>query len=134
MEVDNIYSKPDRSNYIPNLVKTGNNEVLDIGWNEGFLSDGRPYRAECWAENQVTSLTLFFSTKDMEHYSNPMFQEILATEGLVNFITDERYLSAISIKDNAGSDMWSVNIVIGDEDKQYVKDALNLKPYKKIKV
>jgi hypothetical protein len=41
--------KPDRSNSPPNLVKTDENPNLDLGWNEGFLTDGRPYRAEYWA-------------------------------------------------------------------------------------
>lgn len=36
------HPKPDRSNYTPNRSKTPENDQLDIGWNEGFMSDGRP--------------------------------------------------------------------------------------------
>lgn len=41
-----IYPKPNRSDFKPNLKRTHKNDVLDIGWNEGVLSDGRPYRRE----------------------------------------------------------------------------------------
>jgi hypothetical protein len=34
---------------IPNIEKNPENDVLDIGWAEGNLSDGWPYRMECWA-------------------------------------------------------------------------------------
>ena len=54
-----MYPKSNRSNQTQNYVKSEENTVLDIGWNEGILSDGRPYRAECWAEDQVTMLTFF---------------------------------------------------------------------------
>jgi hypothetical protein len=62
-------------NQTQNFVKSEENEALDLGWSEGFLSDSRPYRVECWAENQVTMLTIFFSTGGMENYSDLMFKE-----------------------------------------------------------
>jgi hypothetical protein len=60
------YAKPDRSKQPYNHRKTADNETLDIGWYEGVLADGRPYRAECWAQDQVTCLTFFFSTQGIE--------------------------------------------------------------------
>ena len=40
--------------------------VIDIGWCEGVLSDGRAFRAEMWAQDQISMLTLFFSTAGFE--------------------------------------------------------------------
>ena len=34
--------------------------VIDIGWCDGILSDGRAYRAEMWAQDQMSLLTIFF--------------------------------------------------------------------------
>jgi len=34
--------------------------TLCDGWNEGLMADGLPYRAECWAMDQITMLTFFF--------------------------------------------------------------------------
>jgi len=36
-----MYPKPDRSDQTPNFVKSAENDAIDIGWNEGNLSDGR---------------------------------------------------------------------------------------------
>ena len=44
------YPRPDRSAFKPNFHKSQDNPALDIGWAEGTLRDGRPLRAECWAE------------------------------------------------------------------------------------
>jgi hypothetical protein len=80
-------------NQTQNFVKSEENEALDLGWSEGFLSDSRPYRVECWAENQVTMLTIFFSTGGMENYSDLMFKELLSKENLVQFVTDNPHVS-----------------------------------------
>ena len=61
------YAKPDRSNFTPNFRKTPENPDLDIGWAEGSLSDGRPYRLECWAADQITNITVFVSRLGLEH-------------------------------------------------------------------
>ena len=77
------HRKPDRSSYIPNRAKTEDNDQLDIGWNEGVLSDGRPYRIELWAQDQITSATIFLSTEGLETYSNAQFAELLERERVI---------------------------------------------------
>ena len=126
-----MYPKPDRSEQTQNFVKSKENEALDIGWNEGFLADGRPYRAECWAESQITMLTFFFSTAGMENYSDSMFKGLLSKENLVHFITDEPQVSAMPFSDAGGNDMWSVNVVMGTEDELLAKDSISLRAYEK---
>ena len=44
-------------------------EEINIGWNAGLLDDDRPYFVECWAVDQLTSLTFFLSTKGIEDKS-----------------------------------------------------------------
>ena len=50
---------PDRSRQPVRILKDENG-MIDIGWCEGVLSDGRAFRAEMWAQDQVSSLTIFF--------------------------------------------------------------------------
>ena len=57
---------PDRGNQRLNFAKAPGDDTLDIGWAKGTLSDGRPYRAECWCQDQVTMLTIFFSTLGLQ--------------------------------------------------------------------
>jgi hypothetical protein len=35
--------------------------VIDIGWCEGILLDGRAFRAEMWAQDQISMLRHCFS-------------------------------------------------------------------------
>jgi hypothetical protein len=50
---------PDRSKQ-PVRAEKDEDGVVDIGWCDGVLSDGRPFRAEMWAQDQVSCLTIFF--------------------------------------------------------------------------
>lgn len=124
------YPKPDRSSYEIKKDKAEDGSI-DIGWNEGFLSDARPFRAECWAQDQVTALTIFFSTKGLENYSDKDFKNLLEKEGLVKFAPGEAHVSAMPVTDASGNDMWSVNIVVGDEEETYVLDSVVVRPYER---
>jgi hypothetical protein len=124
-----LYPKPDRSNFIPNFRKTEEHPALDIGWDEGRLSDGRPYRVECWAEDQATSLTYFFSTAGLETLNDVQCVELLEREGLVRWLTGFRSASAMPFTDAAGNSMWSVNLVVGDDETVYIEDRNALRPY-----
>jgi hypothetical protein len=122
-----MYPKPDRSNYVPNEEP----RPVDIGWNEGVLSDGRPYRVECWAEDGITSLSFFFSTLGLENCNNQQFAALLEREGLLTFGGEKRYCGARPMTDASGNDMWSVNVVVGDEEELYVTVSGPLRPYQK---
>lgn len=46
------YPAPYRSSHTPNFVKTPENDVLDLCWAEGVLSDGRPFRPSAGARTK----------------------------------------------------------------------------------
>jgi hypothetical protein len=123
-----MYHAPDRSDQIRNLSKAEGDD-LDIGWNDGVLSDGRPYRAESWAADQISLLTFFFSTSQIETYTDAQFIKLLEDEGLIEFSSDERYVAGEIVEDASGNQMWSVNVVIADENNEFTKDSVSLKPY-----
>lgn len=123
------YPRPDRSGFTPNLHKTAENPALDIGWAEGKLKDGRPYRAECWAEDGMTSVALFLSTIGLESSTDADFAALLETEGLVQFTGERRYVAAAPFTDSSGNEMWSVNVVVGDDEETFVIDQLQLRKY-----
>jgi hypothetical protein len=118
--VQMTHPKPDRSDYLPTTTKTPDNDVLDLGWNEGFFADGRPYRMECWAQDGITGLTFFFSTENFEQMSNEGFAALLEREGLVTFRPDTKKSAyAMPFTESAGNGMWSLNVVVGDEYNMY---------------
>ena len=123
------YPKPDRSDYKPNTSKSAHDDAIDVGWDEGFLSDARPYRAECWAESGITMVTFFFSTQGLETSTVAQIMEILKNNGLIKPLNDHIYVTAMPMNDATGNDLWSVNIVVGDENQVYLADQLMLRPY-----
>ena len=124
------FPKPDRSNYKLNLVKTAWKPQVDIGWNEGILRDGRPYRVECWAQEQVTALTFFFSAQGLERYTNEQFADFLESEKLLTYRADEsRSAAARKCKDGSGNKLWSVNVVVGDDEDTFVDVTVQILPY-----
>ena len=124
------YPKPDRSSYSPNQVKTDENDQIDIGWNEGTLSDGRPYRIELWAQDQITSVTVFLATKGLEDYSNEQFAELLERERVVWWIPGAKKSAyAVPTTDSGGNSVWSINVVIGIDDQRARADSVAIRAY-----
>jgi hypothetical protein len=119
---------PDRSKRTVYFQKDEDG-VLDIGWCEGVLSDGRPFRAEMWAQDQISMLTIFFSTVGCENLDNAAIQQLVENERLVSFKDGPRYCASAKFKDDAGNELWSVNIVVGDENNTYLSDSVLIFPY-----
>lgn len=90
----------------------------DIGWAEGMLADGRPYRLECWAQYQITMITVFISVLGLEDYQQDDFVRLLEEGGLYRCLED-RQVSAFEFTDSAGNVFWSINAAIADEETMY---------------
>jgi hypothetical protein len=124
-----MYPKPDRSNHHPNHSKTAENDTLDIGWAEGVFSDRRPFRIECWAQDQVTYLQCFFSALGLEEIGRGELQRLLERARLIRFVSDKRLASGRLTSDASENPIWEVNVVIGDEDELYARSDVPLQPY-----
>lgn len=125
------YPKPDRSDMIPNREKTIENDVLDIGWDEGTFGDGRPWRAEAWAQDQVTTVTFILPPRGLQHFDKVAFETLFAEEGLLTFPRIERFVYPVLGSDASGHLMWFVNAIIASDEDTYANDSLKLKPYPK---
>jgi hypothetical protein len=100
--------------------------------NEGFLTDGRPYRAEYWAHEQVSSMTFFLSTKGMESYSNQQFIELLEREKLLAWRPGGfKSAYAMPFTDPSGNDMWPVNVVVGDDEQTFAVVLIPMRAYER---
>lgn len=128
--MQSTYPAPDRTGFEPNFSKTSDNDVLDIGWAEGVLSDLRPWWLECWAQDRVTCLTIFVARAGLDLGDDPSVARFLEREGLLRFTGKERYATAAAVTDQAGHAMWSINVVVGDDDNVFVTDTPAIKPYR----
>ena len=70
-----------------------------------------------------------FSVLGLEYYSDSMFKELVSKEGLVKFISNDYYVSAMTFTDSSGNEMWSVNVIIGTEDEILASDTINIRAY-----
>ena len=122
------YPVPDRSKFIP-LKEKDESGTMDIGWNEGVTTDGRPYRAEMWTFEGVSMVTIFLSSIGMQNFSKEDFVEYLETEGLIKYFGEKKFLRCELVKDDAGKAMWSLNITIGDDEETFADTGFAIKPY-----
>lgn len=133
------YIKADRSNFKPNFVKKDSNDQIDIGYTEGVFTDGRPYRTEFWAANQISYLTYYFSSADIESMTANDLKEYLISEHVIKFHDTEFQSSGytginIDAKkklDASGNELWEVTVIVGDEDGTYILDYNTLRKYPK---
>ena len=122
------YPAPDRSKFIPLKEKDGSG-TMDIGWNEGVTTDGRPYHAEMWAFDSVSMVTIFLSSRGMQNLSQEELVEYLEKQGLVKYFGEKKHLRCELIEDDAGESMWSLNITIGDDEETFADTGFAIKPY-----
>ncbi len=107
------YPKPDRSN----RVKRNGNDAFDVGWNEGALVDGRPFRSEYWVEKGVSKLTIFLPVAGIEGLSGEELTALLEREGVLEFASGApRDVTAEKAVDAAGNEVWALNVVLGADD------------------
>ena len=104
-------------------------DVVEIGWAEGILSDERPYRLECWAENHVTCITIFITANGIETWSSDQVMQYLLTEKLYSK-TEHPFYGSAQIYSYDNHLWWSANIVIGDDDNLYCDSTIPLKSYR----
>jgi hypothetical protein len=121
----------DRSDFSPSFTKTAENEVIDVGYAEGKLSNGCPYRLECWAQNQITSITVFVSVAGIEEKEPAAILDRLKREGLFKRLGKRQSGYVQLIEDPKGRPFYSVNLVIGIEDELENDSKIPLKSYKR---
>lgn len=123
------YPMPDRSRQTIHHVKDDDG-VIDVGWCDGVMSDGRAFRAEMWAQDGVSMLTFFFSRIGIAHLDQDQIKALIVAEGLVTFRPGrEAICSSLPCDDDAGAEMWSVNVVVGDEDGSFLDGSVPIWRY-----
>ena len=124
-----MFHVPDRSDITPNFSPTDENDVVDVGWCNGVLSEGRPYRAEFWVQDQLTLVTFLFSTSGIENYSNEQHSHFLEAENLIKFRGDKRSVGSMAIRDASDNEMWSITACIHDTSEIYADTELKFNNY-----
>ena len=106
---------------------TSDTEVCNIGYNEGTLKDGRPYRIEVWSAFEIETATIFISTQDIEDKDVKYLKKLIKDNKIID-IYDDR-LDVTRTVDYEENEFFSINIPLVDHDEEINTLLVNLKDY-----
>lgn len=95
---------------------TSDTEVCNIGYHEGVLKDGRPYRIEVWSAFEIETATIFISTQDIEDKNVKYLKQLIQDNKLVDIFDDR--LDVTKVIDYEDNEFFSINIPLVDHDEE----------------
>ncbi|MFN4774165.1 MAG: hypothetical protein ACK6DR_02015 [Gemmatimonas sp.] len=123
------YPAVDRSDFVPNFDGHMGDHVFDIGWAEGVLEDGRPFRMECWGLAGSTGVTVFVASEGLigpNAIANAeAVQALLERSGVITLLAphDLQESSLLHFTDPSGAACLSISYVVADEWDEYFVTA-----------
>ena len=102
-------------------------EICNIGYNEGIITNNRPYRVEVWASHNITNATIFISKKDLEDKTHRELKRLIESTGLVEIISDDIYIT--DVEDSEDNIFYSINIPLEENDTELNKLLVDIKPF-----
>lgn len=123
------YPAVDRSDFVPNFDGHMGDHVFDIGWAEGVLEDGRPFRMECWGLAGSTGVTVFVASEGLigpNAIANAeAVQALLERSGVITLLAphDLQESSLHHFTDPSGTACLSISYVVADEWDEYFVTA-----------
>ena len=106
---------------------TSDTEVCNIGYHEGKLSDGRPYRVEEWSAFEVETATIFISTQDIENKDVKYLKKLIQDNKIIDIFDDR--IDVTRTVDYEDNEFYSINIPLIDHDEEINTLLVNLKDY-----
>lgn len=116
------YQKVDRSDFTPNFDGHMGDEPFDIGWAEGTLQDGRPYRMECWGLAGSTGVTVFLPSEGIEAYDPAQVNALLEMSRVITTL-EPQDLSLYAFVDPSGIPCVSISYVVANDTDDYFVEA-----------
>lgn len=116
----------------PSIVRdtidfTSDTEVCNIGYNEGKLSDNRPYRLEVWSSHEVMNATIFISLIDLENLSEDDIKRLLIKNNIIEVIKDDIYIT--EVEDSNDNVFLSINVPLEEHDEIINKLLIKIKDF-----
>lgn len=124
------FAEPCRIDYVPSPLEPNEDGVLDVGWRCGVLSDGRAYRLECWRMDELVMVTVLFDSCGIAAYNREDMYLLLEAEKIVQYTGAKRPLQIACTTDDAGSDIWALNIMLSKGAATYASIVGELRRYR----
>lgn len=125
------YNAPCRVDYVPSPYEPDEDGVMDVGYKNGVLSDGRPFRLECWRMDDMLMLTVLFSDQGLTGYARGDMSLLLEGEDILQFIGNTKpRLQAARTTDDVGQSMWALNLMLANKKGTYAELMVELNSYR----
>ena len=125
------YNAPCRVDYVPSPYEPDEDGVMDVGYKNGVLSDGRPFRLECWRMDEMLMLTVLFSNEGLGAYGRADMPLLLEGEEILRFVgTGKPRLQATQTSDDVGHSMWAINLMLANGQGTYAELLMQLNSYR----
>lgn len=125
------YDAPCRVGYVPSPYEPDEDGVMDVGYLTGTMSDGRPFRLECWRMEEMLMLTVLLSSKGLSAYSRADMPLLLEGEEILRFVgTGKPKLQAAQTTDDVGQNMWALNLMLANNKGTYAELLVQLHSYR----
>jgi len=109
-------TKPTPMKKVPSKPAEGEK---NIGYGEGILSDGSPFKYEFWAVDGISNVTFYISGDDIELLPNEEIIKMFVDDGWLEYYGVRQSAGIGEFVDSRGNHVLSVNVVIGDESDLY---------------
>ncbi len=110
-----------------NIDFSSSSDICNIGYHEGTLRDGRPYRLEVWSSNGLDTATIFISNIGLEGKSEVDLVKYISGEGILDVDDDRAEVKEYTdINDNV---FYSINLVLNKRDEEINKLLVELVNY-----
>lgn len=118
----------DHREEVPGRNKYGE---VNIGWNAGLLEENRPYFAECWAADHITTLTIYVSAKGIEDKTAEELDRWFQDIGYFRY-RDAGYAPAyvMSFKRPDGNEFFMISVTVGIDDEPARIDGAPIIPWR----
>lgn len=125
------FKVPCRVDYVPSPYEPDEDGVMDVGYKNGLLSDGRAYRLECWRMDEMLMLTVLFSDQGLEAYTRVDMPLLLEGEAILHFVgAGKPRLQAARTRDDVGQSIWALNLMLADQKGTYAELSVKLNSYR----
>jgi hypothetical protein len=110
-----------------NIDFSSNSDICNIGYFEGELRDGRPYRLEVWSNHGFDTATIFISNIGLEDKSEVDLVKYISGENIIEIDDDRAEVNEITdINDNV---FYSINLILNKQDEEINRLLVSLNDY-----
>ncbi len=116
------FPQVDRSDLVPNFDGRAGDDVVDVGWAEGQLNDGRTYRLESWSLAGTTGVTVFMADEGLEASGLLEVNALLEVSGVITNHAQQEIMLHRFV-DPSGTSCLSVSYIIANEYDEFLAEA-----------